>query len=176
MLATLAQLLDEMQAQADARGWKAYDWAARAQVRPETLSRLRRRGNCDLRTLRRLAGVLGLTLRLANAADDAGTLLPGRYDRDFEERLLELAASRNTDPARWRETGPGFFMGGFAVMLSSDPHFDRSAYLGLGDRLHPGISSPEAFGVWLALTPLRPYRFMPMLNERMRHAAQPSRA
>lgn len=172
MVRTLSHLLDEMQAQASARGWKAYDWAARAQVRPETLSRLRRRGNCDLQTLQRLAGVLSLTLKLAEAEAHAGTLLPKRYDRGFEEQLLELAASRNTDLERWRKTAPGFFMGGFAVMLSCDPHFDRPAYLALGDQLHPGVSSPEAFGMWLKQSPLRPYRFMPMLKERMRHAAQ----
>lgn len=171
----LAQLLDEMQALAKARGWKAYDWAERAQVRPETLSRLRRRGNCDLQTLQRLAGVLGLTLKIAESAADARALLPVRYDRDLEERLLELAASRNRDPERWRETGPGFFMGGFAVMLASDPRFDRRAYLELGDQLHPGMSSPEAFGIWLERSPLRPYRFLPMLREKMRHAAESSR-
>lgn len=171
---SLAQLLDEMRALADARGWKAYDWAARARVRPETLSRLRRRGNCDLKTLQRLAEVLGLTLTLVKAADD-GALLPEKYDRDLEERLLELAASGNRDPARWRETGPEFFMGGLAVMLASDPSFDRPAYLELADRLHPGISSPEGFGIWLRRSPLRPYRFMPMLKDRMHHATQPAR-
>lgn len=173
---TVAHLLDAMRAHAKTRGWKAYDWAARAQVRPETLSRLRRRGNCDLTTLQRLAGVLGLTLTLAEAASDGGALLPERYDRDLEERLLELAASGNREPESWRETGPGFFMGGLAVMLASDPRFDRSAYLRLGEQLHPGISSPEAFGVWLSRSPLRPYRFLPMLHEKVRRAAPSPRA
>jgi hypothetical protein len=74
------------------------------------------------------------------------------------------------DPARWSSLGPKFFMAGLAVMLASAPHFDRRALLTLSESLHPGASEPEVFARWLKRSPVRPSRFLPMLDVELRHA------
>ena len=56
-------------------------------------------------------------------------------------------------------------MGGVAVMLASARGYDRSLYLGLAESLHPGITAPEVFSAWLAQSPVRPSRFLPMLEK-----------
>jgi len=98
--------------------------------------------------------------------------MPKSFDRDYEDDLLDLCASGDTDPDAWRSHGPGFFMGGLAVVLASARDFERERYLRLAETLHPGVSSPEAFAMWLMRSPLRPARFLPMARRRK----QPSRA
>ena len=71
-------------------------WAARAGVRGETLSRLRKRSSCDLSTLQALATAVGAQLILGNKAAGPTTAdghFPAALDRDAEARLLALAAS-----------------------------------------------------------------------------------
>lgn len=64
-------LLSTVLAQARSRGIDQRELARRAGIRPETLSRLKGRGEGDLGTLDRMARVVGL--RLALVADDALT-------------------------------------------------------------------------------------------------------
>ena len=90
---------------------------------------------------------------------------------DYEEQLLNLCASRSLAPRRWTALGPNFFMAGLAVMLASIEGFDRPGMLALAEALHPGASEPEVFSRWLQRSPLRPYRFLPMLDMAMKYAA-----
>jgi hypothetical protein len=92
--------------------------------------------------------------------------VPKSFNRDYEDGLLDLCASGNTDPNAWRSHGSGFFMGGLAVVLASARDFEREGYLRLAETLHPGVSSPEVFAMWLKQSPLRPARFLPMARRR----------
>jgi hypothetical protein len=56
-------------------------------------------------------------------------------------------------------------MGGLAVLLASIRGADRERLLALAETLHPGVSTPEVFGAWLAASPLQPSRFLPMLEQ-----------
>ena len=134
-------------------------WAQACQLPPETLSRLRKRESCDLRTLAALAAAVGYKLAVAPAASEP----EAPYGRAKEEQLLDLCVSGNLDAGKWRRQGDGFFMGGLATLLASARGFDRRRYLALAEELHPGVTQPEVFGLWLQKTPLRPARFLPML-------------
>jgi len=96
---------------------------------------------------------------------------PLRFDRAFEEELLLLCAARDFEVGRWRALGPDFFMAGLAIMLASLPEFDRPRLLALGEQLYPGSSKVQVFNAWLDGSPLRPSRFIPMLQAALRHAA-----
>lgn len=140
------------------------EWAEKAGVRPETLSRLKRRGDCDLTTLTALADAVDLRLALVPRLN---MRIPRRFGREDEEKLLMLGVSRSLDLAKWREAGSGFFMAGVAVMLAGVRVFDRQALLALADALYPGMSSVATFRAWLEKSPLRPSRFLPMLEQRL---------
>ena len=140
------------------------DWAQKAGVRPETLSRLKQRGDCDLTTLVALAEAVDLRLALVPRLKMS---TPKSFDRIEEEKLLVLCASRSLDLAKWREAGDGFFMAGVAVMLAGVRGFDRQALLALSEALYPGMSAADTFRVWLKKSPLRPSRFLPMLEQRI---------
>lgn len=171
----LPLLLKSMEAAAAARNWSDRKWAAKASVRPETLSRLRNRGDCVLSTLEALAHAVGLRLFVGPnpgaraSAEKCGAAelrhMPARYGREEEQRLLDLCSEPEADPGRWRSAGPSFFMGGLAVMLASARGYDRARYLELAELLHAGITTPEVFSVWLAQSPVRPSRFLPMLEK-----------
>jgi hypothetical protein len=90
-------------------------------------------------------------------------LFPVQLDREYEERLLELCASGDLEPERWRRHGTAFFMAGLAVMVASVPEFDRRSLLDLAEELHSGSSQVETFAQWLKRSPVRPSRFLPML-------------
>jgi hypothetical protein len=137
-------------------------WAEACGLPPETLSRLRKRESCDLRTLVSLAAAAGYTLGVTPVQSEAET----PFGREKEESLINLCASGNLDAATWRAHGDGFFMGGLAAMLASMRGFDRRRYLALAEELHPGITQPEVFDLWLQKSPLRPARFVPMLKRR----------
>jgi hypothetical protein len=141
-------------------------WAAACRLPPETLSRLRKRESCDLRTLAALASAAGFTLEPVptGARSEA-------FGRAREEALLELAASGDTDPAAWRRFGEPFFMGGLAMLLAAARGFDRRRYLELAEALHPGMSRPEVFALWLERSPLSPSRFLPLARHRSRRAS-----
>jgi len=167
---TLAQLTRE----ARRRGLNDARWAAAAGLRKETLSRLRRRSSCDLATLEALAAAVGARLAVAfgppvEASPDGD--FPARIEREYEDRLLDLCASGATDPAPWRVAGPAFFMAGLAVMLAGTRGFERGRYLALGDTLHRGSSREEVFAEWLARSPVRPSRFLPLVRARRRRVA-----
>lgn len=156
------------------RGLNDSQWAQSAGVRKETLSRLRRRNSCDFATLHALAAVVGLSVVVARPESSARTSadhLPQALEREYEDRLLELCASGDLDPGSWHAYGPAFFMAGIAVMLASVSGFDRRRLLALAETLHPGSSHPEVFALWLARSPVRPSRFLPMLAARTRRAA-----
>jgi len=156
-------------------GFSDTEWALRAGVRKETLSRLRHRQSCDFETLRLLAEAVGAGLGVLEEDPPDSTLdghFPATLDRDFEERLVELSVSGNHEPERWARTGPRFFMAGLAVMLASAGNVDRRGLLDLAERLHPGASEVSVFTRWLDRSPLRPTRFLPLVDvARRTHAA-----
>jgi antitoxin (DNA-binding transcriptional repressor) of toxin-antitoxin stability system len=88
--------------------------------------------------------------------------------RDQEERLVDLCASGDLRPSRWLRAGDPRLLAGVAVMLASQPEFDRYRLLALAERLEPGMSRPENFGRWLQESPLRAARFLPMVRAQMR--------
>jgi hypothetical protein len=170
----LAALLARLTHMARTAGLTDTQWAMRAGVRKETLSRLRRRSTCDLETLSALAQAVNARLELAT---NTGSTLstdghcPTGIDRDYERQLVDLCASRNLALDRWTQLGPRFFMAGLAVMLASVAGCDRRGLLALAELLHPGSSEPAVFAQWLVRSPLRPSRFLPQLNAERRHAA-----
>lgn len=150
------------------------EWSARAGVRNETLSRLRRRSSCDLSTLQALAAAVDARLAIDDGAATTATPdghFPSSLDRGDEARLLKLAASGNLAYDAWSAAGPRFFMAGLAVMLAGEPGLDRRSLLALAERLHPGASEPSVFARWLERSPLRPSRFLPLLAMERKHAA-----
>lgn len=170
----LADMLVRLGQMARAAGLTDTQWAARAGVRKETLSRLRRRSTCDLATLKALAEAVNARLDLvttAGSTTSADGHFPAGVDRDYERQLVQLCASRSLAPERWTQLGPRFFMAGLAVMLASVTGYDRRGLLGLAELLHPGSSEPAVFARWLERSPLRPSRFLPQLNAELRHAA-----
>lgn len=173
-ISQLGNLLDRLRERTHALGLTDAAWAARAGIRHETLSRLRRRSSCDFATLQALARAAGATIGLIEIQPPAVTA-DGRYpvtlDRDYEDSLVDLCAAGDFDAARWRSVGPPFFMAGLAVMLASLPEFDRPALLRLAEALHAGSTQVDVFAIWLKGSPVRPSRFLPMVSGRMRHAA-----
>lgn len=164
----LQDLLQTMTRRARERGWTDRHWASVARVRPETLSRVRRRDNCDLATLETLAQACGLELvaRAPETAADATGLFPQQFDRDLEERLLDLCVRGDVDPAHWRATGPAFFMAGLAAMLSCFDDLDPDGcYARLAEALHPGVLGVDTFRLWLRHSPVKATRFLPMLRQ-----------
>ena len=150
------------------------DWAARAGIRKETLSRLRGRPSCDFATLQALARTVGATIGIIDGPTFEATAdgrFPSHIDRDYEETLADLCASGDVDPERWRRVGPSFFMAGLAVMIASVPEFDRRALLELAEQVHPGSSQVGVFALWLKDSPIRPSRFLPMTIANRRRAA-----
>ena len=159
-------LLQQMASAVAARYSTASEWASASGLPKETLSRLRRKSSCDLRTLAALADAAGCTLVAVPGTMQGGEHMPNPYGRDYEDHLLDLCASGNADPSAWRATGPAFFMGGLAVLLAGARGFERERYLRLAEALHPGVSTPEVFAMWLRQSPLRAARFLPMVRRR----------
>ncbi len=172
---SLAQTIAALTRQARALGVSDTNWATRAGVRKETLSRLRHRRSCDFETLRLLADAVGarlgvLEVHLPDSTADGH--FPASLDREYEDRLVDLSVSGDVDPGRWAGMGPRFFMAGLAVMLASVVNGDRRRLLDLAERLHPGASEVAVFNRWLERSPLRPTRFLPLVAAaRQTHAA-----
>ena len=169
----LSTVLDELTHEARVCGLNDTEWAARANLPKETLSRLRRRENCDFSTLLVLANAVDVRLGIVDETLPALTQdghFPAKLARDYEEKLLKLCASRSLTPQRWTAEGPHFFMAGLAVMISSVAGFDRRGLLCLAEHLSPGASEPAIFARWLKRSPLRPTRFLPMLEMWVKHA------
>lgn len=171
---SLSSIIGLLEGKARSLRLSGTEWAARAGIRNETLSRLRRRHSCDFATLQSLAGVVGASVGVIDGNTPGSTddgCFPARLDREYEEQLLDLCASRDVDLVRWRCAGPAFFMSGLAVMVASDPDFDRRSLLDLAEALHAGSSQVGVFALWLKRSPLRPSRFLPMLSAGVRRAA-----
>lgn len=176
---TLRKLVATLTRDARRAGLTDAAWAGRAGLRKESLSRLRRRDTCDFATLHALAEAVDarVDVRPAQAAGlSPDGHFPAEVNRDLEERLADLCARDETDPDRWTELGPHFFMAGLAVMLAGAPGHDRSGLLELAERLHPGASEPAVFARWVERSPVRPGRFLPIVKAhsrqlRSRHAA-----
>jgi hypothetical protein len=171
---SLTQTVTALTRQARALGLTDTEWADRAGVRKETLSRLRRRQSCDFETLRSLAQAVGARLGVLEVQRPDSTPdghFPTHVDRDYEERLVELSVSGDLDPGRWAGMGPRFFMAGLAVMLASARTESRRGLLALAERLHPGASEVTVFNLWLERSPLRPTRFLSFVDARTAHAA-----
>jgi len=168
----LAPVLASLSKAAAGAGLSDAAWARLAGIKKESLSRLRRRNDCDFATLAGLAAAIGCEWQLVPRPSvhvTADGLFPECVDRAFEERLVELAASGNRDPGHWRCAGPAFFMAGLAVLLGGSGRWPRAPMLALADELHAGITEPATFQLWLDHSPLRPARFLPLLEQR--HAA-----
>lgn len=170
----LAALLARLSQMARAAGLTDTQWAMRAGVRKETLSRLRHRATCDLATLSALAEAVNARLELATTAGSTTSAdghFPAGIDRDYEHQLVDLCASRSLTLERWTQLGPRFFIAGLAVMLASVAGYDRRGLLALAEQLHPGSSEPIVFARWLEHSPLRPSRFLPLLSMEHSRAA-----
>jgi hypothetical protein len=170
----LGSVLDTLEHKARAHELTDTEWAARAGIRKETLSRLRGRQSCDFATLQSLARVVGASVGVIDGIAPESTedgRFPAQLDREYEEQLVDLCASGDREPIRWRQYGPGFFMAGLAVMVASVPEFDRRSLLDLAEALHAGSSQVGVFALWLERSPVRPSRFLPMLLAELRHAA-----
>lgn len=147
--------------------------AARARLRKESLSRLRRRDTCDFATLRTLAVAVGARVEVRpapTAGESPDGLCPVEVNRDLEERLADLCARDETNPDQWTALGPPFFVAGLAVMVAGAPGHDRSVLLELAEWLHPGAPEPAVFARWLARSPVRPSRFLPIVEAHVRKA------
>ena len=169
----LARIVEALTRAARRRGMNDSQWAAAAGLPKETLSRLRGRTGCDSRTLNALGAAAGARLAVLEGSPVTTTKdehFPDRIDRDYEDRLLALYDSGILDPDVWRAVGPPFFMAGIAVMEAGVRGAPRESLLALAEKLHPGISQPEVLRAWLARSPVRPSRFLPMLKAKMRHA------
>ena len=170
----LPAILNLLQVKARELGLTDTEWSRRAGIRNETLSRLRGRASCDFATLQALARVVGASMGVIEGIAPGLTAdgrFPAQLDRDYEEQLVDLCASGNVEPERWRRCGPPFFMAGLAVMVASVTEFDRRSLLDLAEALHAGSSQVGVFALWLARSPVRPSRFLPMLLAGSRRAA-----
>src|SRR2546423_2534040 len=117
---SLRQTLGVLSHRARALGLTDTEWANRARVRKETLSRLRRRQSCDFETLRSLADAVGARLGVVEVQAPGSTAdghFPAHFHREYEEQLVELCVSRDRDPRRWAVMGPRFFMAGIPGVL-----------------------------------------------------------
>jgi antitoxin (DNA-binding transcriptional repressor) of toxin-antitoxin stability system len=92
--------------------------------------------------------------------------------RREEERLVKLCASGDLRPSRWRRAGDSRLLAGLAVMMASEYGAPRMRLLALAERLSPGMTDPDVFGRWLAASPLKPSRFMPMVAAERRLMAR----
>ena len=92
--------------------------------------------------------------------------------RAEEERLVRLCASGDLRPSRWLRAGDPQTLAGVAVMLASQPGFDRVRLLNLAERLEAGITEPERFGDWLERAPVKAARFLPMVRAEQSRAAR----
>jgi hypothetical protein len=170
----LATAVTNLTGRARAMGLSDTEWAARAGVRKETLSRLRSRQSCDFETLRLLGEAVGARLGVLQEHVHHSTPdghFPAKLNRDYEEQLVDLSVSGDLEPGRWSGLGPRFFMAGLAVMLASAGNSDRRGLLELAEYLHPGASEVAVFNLWLERSPLRPTRFLPLVDARQTNAA-----
>jgi hypothetical protein len=87
---------------------------------------------------------------------------PGLSRRD-EERLVRLCAKGDFRPSRWARAGNAELLAGVAMMLASERGAPRARLLSLAERLSPGMSEAERFGLWLERAPIDASRFFALL-------------
>lgn len=162
----LKALLADLTAAARRRGLSDSAWARLAQLPRESLSRLRRRHDCDWATIDRLSRVVGMQLRASPAGNESAG-----WSREQEEQVYQLIRSGDLDPATWRAHGPPFLMAGVAVLLAGSRGYPRAQLLQLAESLHPGISEPAVANLWLRSSPIEPSRFFAQLEGGQRRAA-----
>ena len=92
--------------------------------------------------------------------------------RAEEERLVRLCASDDLRPSRWMRAGDRRLLAGVAVMLASQPEFDRVRLLALAERLFPGMSRGNEFAKWLEHAPVKAARLLPMVRQEMRRSGR----
>lgn len=97
--------------------------------------------------------------------------MPASLSRGEEERLLELAASGDTRPSRWRRAGHPQLLAGLAALLGSLDLGDRERLFALAEQLWPGMSTLEVANDWLRRSPIKADRFVPMLRARLARTA-----
>lgn len=168
MLNTLPESLERLSLAATARGHTRTQWAERAGLRKETLSRLFRRSDCDFGTLVRLADAAGLRVDFVAEPDRE---MPATWDRDAEAALVQLCASGSFDLRRWMKAGPRYFMAGLATLCANAYEGRREEYLALAQALCPAMREPAEFSRWLALSPAKPSRFLPLMRARQKALA-----
>lgn len=164
----LQQTLARLAVAARRLGLSDHDWALAAGIRPETLCRLRKRQDCDLATLVKIAGAVRCTLALeariqGEALVSKDGLMPGRVSIGEERMLVELAwreafYRRSPERARaaWTALGPSFFMAGVAFVSAQALPAGRDRLRALAEHLHPGIAVAKVFARWVAASPLSP--------------------
>ena len=112
-----AELLDQMHKAAKGRFSTDSNWAEASGLPKETLSRLKRNPSCDLRTLAALAQTAGCTLVAVPATVPGGEHMPTSFGREYEDDLL-IFVPRVASTQTFGAHGPGFFIGGLAVLLA----------------------------------------------------------
>jgi prevent-host-death family protein len=95
---------------------------------------------------------------------------PAGMSRAAEERLARLCASGDLRLSRWRRAGDPQLLAGLAVLLAAEYAAPRLRLLALAEQLCPGMTDPDVFGRWLRRSPLKPSRFMPMVEAARRLA------
>lgn len=168
MRPSLLATLEPLALAAEARGMSRTQWAQRAGLPKETLSRLFHRADCDLSTLTKLAAAVGHRIDLIPEPD---RVMPPKWDREAEDACLRLCASGTLDIRTWKNAGPDYFMAGLATLCANDDQADRDGYLALAAALCPAMRDPAEFARWLETSPARPSRFLPMLRDARRLAA-----
>ena len=161
MAANLLESLTHLEHAASRLGLNRGQWAKRAGLRAETLSRLFTRDDCDLRTLTNLAGAANHRLLLVPQPNRE---MPSPWNRELERKYAILCASGSTDLGRWLREGPRYFLSGLAMMMGSSRGADRDADLALAFALCPAMQDATEFDTWLSMTPTRPSRFLPMVR------------
>lgn len=106
---------------------------------------------------------------LVPAASDApprrkGSRRPKGLSRGQEERILQLCASGDYRPSRWRRAGDPWMLAGIAALIASVGMLDRTRLFALAERLQPGMSSERGLQAWLRGSGVEPSRFLPMLE------------
>ena len=165
MNSSLPMMFKQLEGQARAKAVTSAQWARAAGLRPETLSRLSKRVDCELQTLSNLAAAVGLEVALRPRLERE---MPKSFGRKQEDVLLDLAASKSLDLGRWAVAGPRYFMAGFAAMLSTLEGFDRDGLSLVAEALFPGMTDVRELQAWLDRSPVKPSRFLPMLHQRKR--------
>jgi prevent-host-death family protein len=100
--------------------------------------------------------------------------MPKSLSREEEERLLQLAASGDTRPSRWRRAGDPQLLAGVAALMGSLDLGDRDRLFALAEQLWPGMSTLEVANEWLRRSPVQADRFVPMLRERLAQRENPA--